>query len=301
MIKRDGGAALVTTLLISLIIITVAMLVTRLVRAKVSLAIELKQSLRAEVNAENILQEALFILSTNRFNPRGIKWQEQEDTREWYFDGTAVSMPGRSLEIRDTNGIFTLWPVNFEHLDRLFRQNGISDSDRRIFMDSLRDWLDRDNFKHINGAEELEYKSMGRDYVPRNDYFQSREELLLINGMTREIWNVIKSEIKMNLGYYINPLTLPDRLMPVFFEAGEERIGQLLELKKRGELNEINFFTLFPEHNESWYISFFPSRRLIIRGRGSEGDVKCTREITVLFEEQPRTPFRLENIRIIPN
>jgi len=299
MIKDERGAALITTLLISMIIIAISMLVTTVVRGKLGTALEVKAGLQAAVKAENLLQESLFVLSTNRFRGSGIGWEEDGQTKGWPFDNRPVSTKGGKLYIQDTSGIFPLWPFDPGKMNRLLRHHGIKDSESRIFLDSLLDWHDDDDLKHLNGAEQMAYKAMGVGYGPRNNFWQSKGELRLVHGMTPGIWAVLEREMAPSLGYGLNPLTMRESLLPAVLNAGKARVGQLLELKRRGGLDYRNFLILFPEYHDSMDISFFPSRRLIIQARGTESDVDCAKEMTVIFEEYRQTPFRIENIRVV--
>jgi len=144
-IRNEHGAALITTLLISLIIISISMLITTLVRGKLGTALEVKEGLQAAVEAENLLQESLFVLSTNRFRGSGMEWQENGKTKGWHFDNRPISIEGGILHIQDTKGILPLWPTDFGKLERLLTHYGIKDSERWILLDSLKDWLDRDD------------------------------------------------------------------------------------------------------------------------------------------------------------
>ncbi len=296
-IKQQHGAALVTTLLISLMIITISMLVTSLVRGKIRTAREIKAGMAASIKAENLLQETLFILSIHPFEGAGIEWRENNNTLTWSFDDRPIPLRDGSVRIQDTNGIFPLWPFDSIRLEKLFRQYGIDESDSRIFLDSLDDWLDEDDLKHLNGAEQKAYRAMGVDYGPRNDYWQSREELLLVRGMTPKIWQAIEKEVTFSLGYHINPLTLRESLLPVMLSSNGKKIEQFLTFKKRGELNQKVFFLLFPEYRDSMTVAFSPSRRLVIRAAAWEGDVVCAKSMTVLFREKRFTPFRIEDRR----
>jgi len=55
-------------------------------------------------------------------------------------------------------------------------------------LDALLDWLDSDSDERDHGAEEGYYLSLDHPYKPRNAPMQSLEELLLIRGMTKDIF-----------------------------------------------------------------------------------------------------------------
>ena len=81
--KGESGAALITTLLISLLIFVISLTVTHIIRSKVRLTIELKDSIEAKIKAENLLERSLFILSTHPFVHDGIVWEENGKIKWW--------------------------------------------------------------------------------------------------------------------------------------------------------------------------------------------------------------------------
>lgn len=56
------------------------------------------------------------------------------------------------------------------------------------FLDAIRDWIDSDDQDRDHGAEEGYYLSLARPYRPRNAPLQTLEELLLVRGMTDDIF-----------------------------------------------------------------------------------------------------------------
>jgi len=297
--KGERGAALITTLLISMIVIAVSMLVGSIVRGKIGIAREMKDGLQAAVNAENLLQESLFVLSTHRFSGSGITVSDEDVSRDWHFDNRSISSRWGTLTIQDPSGLFPLWPFYAEQMKRLLASHGIRESDAHVFIDSLLDWMDADDLRHLNGAEQLAYRKMGARYGPRNDYWQSIGELRLVHGMTSDIWSVLEREVAPSVKYGINPLTMRDSLLGIVLGVDEGRLDRMVELKGRGELNATRFRILFPEFDESMDISFFPSASLIICATGFKGDATCKKEMTVRFAERLSTPFRIENMRFV--
>ena len=64
----------------------------------------------------------------------------------------------------------------------------IADTDKNIIVDSIMDWRDKDNFHRANGAEDDYYLSLPQPYKCKNGNFTSIEELLLVRGVTPEIF-----------------------------------------------------------------------------------------------------------------
>lgn len=60
---------------------------------------------------------------------------------------------------------------------------------------AIMDWRDEDDAEMLQGAERNYYKALAKPYEPRNDDFQSVEELQMVKGMTRELYDLIKDHV----------------------------------------------------------------------------------------------------------
>lgn len=95
----------------------------------------------------------------------------------------------RVIVTDETNGI----PLNgaqAEVLRRLLQNTGVRDL--RLLdtiVDSILDWRDPDDQPRVSGAEADYYLSLPWPYRPQNGSFEFLEELLLVRGMTREIFS----------------------------------------------------------------------------------------------------------------
>ena len=65
---------------------------------------------------------------------------------------------------------------------------GLSDTEIDIIVDSIIDWRDTDDFHRLNGAESDYYESLKRPYKAKNKGFDNVSELLLVRGITNEIY-----------------------------------------------------------------------------------------------------------------
>lgn len=68
-------------------------------------------------------------------------------------------------------------------LYELFLDWGLSPTDARMVVDSLADWVDGDDEPRSQGAEKDYYNSLNYRNFPRNQSFDSLEEMLLVRGM----------------------------------------------------------------------------------------------------------------------
>ncbi|HEY3132110.1 MAG TPA: general secretion pathway protein GspK [Acidobacteriota bacterium] len=81
--------------------------------------------------------------------------------------------------------------VNFASdlmLRKLMREIGLSQDVGDGIVDSLIDWIDQDQDVHLNGAEDSYYMSLPEPYHCKDGPLDNTEELLLVKGITPEIF-----------------------------------------------------------------------------------------------------------------
>lgn len=93
-----------------------------------------------------------------------------------------------SYEIIDEESKLNLNTATPEMLRRLFTATGVKDKALDTIVDSIIDWRDTDNLKQLNGAEEDYYRSLPEPYSSKDRNFDTVEELLLVKGMSQEIF-----------------------------------------------------------------------------------------------------------------
>jgi len=72
--------------------------------------------------------------------------------------------------------------------DILERSCGLYDVERDTIVDSIIDWVDKDHERLMNGAEDDYYESLEEPYECRDGEFVILEELLLVRGVTEDIY-----------------------------------------------------------------------------------------------------------------
>ena len=78
--------------------------------------------------------------------------------------------------------------VSEKTLRNILTQLGLEGEKRDIVADSILDWRDPDDFIRINGAENDYYQSLKEPYNCKNGNLDSVEELLLVRGVTPELF-----------------------------------------------------------------------------------------------------------------
>ncbi|MCF8083222.1 MAG: general secretion pathway protein GspK [Deltaproteobacteria bacterium] len=64
----------------------------------------------------------------------------------------------------------------------------LDEQEKEIILDSILDWRDKNDLHRLNGAENDYYQSLPEPYECKNGDFDSVEELLLVRGVTPEIF-----------------------------------------------------------------------------------------------------------------
>jgi general secretion pathway protein K len=84
---------------------------------------------------------------------------------------------------------------NREFLVNFLRKRDVDAFEADTIADSILDWVDADDFTHVNGAEDGYYGSLPDPYKSKDAPFSSIEEMVLVQGVTPEIFENIKDFI----------------------------------------------------------------------------------------------------------
>lgn len=125
--------------------------------------------------------------------------------------------------LADEEGKININKATFEVLRQLFEVAGQTTSQTAgDTADSILDWVDEDDDPRANGAENGYYEGLAKGYACKNAKFQILEELLLVKGMTQEIFDKVSVHLtiygdgKVNLNtagkYVLRALGMSDTL-----------------------------------------------------------------------------------------
>jgi general secretion pathway protein K len=124
--------------------------------------------------------------------------------RRWRVDGVAQEFAFGEIKmhiaIQDELGRIDLNQADQGLLMGLFRSAGLSAADAGGLVDKILDWRDANPGRRLNGAKEADYRAAGYPQGPRNGAFQSVDELQLVMGMTREIYQRVEPAITVYSG-----------------------------------------------------------------------------------------------------
>ena len=170
------------------------------------LALSFSASIRTEVNAaKNVvdqkqsyylaragLEYALYkIMESQMAFAQGQQARETFESLPEALTGSLslqLANGSADVEIIDETGKMNVNMAPPHLIYNLLIMVGIEPLDADVITDSIEDWRDRDDLYRPNGAESDYYQSLENPYLPRNDHLEVAEELLLIRGVTPEIY-----------------------------------------------------------------------------------------------------------------
>jgi len=205
-ICNPNGVALVMVLWVVTILSVVALEFSFAMRTEVNIAKNYKEELQLYTMAEGGVQRAITELiykhdqrihqMRKTSNPNEIPAAE----REWVTDGRRYLMPfdlGEcEIRVMSEAGKVNINLVPESLLRKIMGNLGLEGEQRDIVVDSIMDWRDPDDLHRINGAENDYYLSLKEPYNCKNGDLSSIEELLLIRGVTPDLFNGKRSKGK---------------------------------------------------------------------------------------------------------
>jgi general secretion pathway protein K len=167
-------------------------------RTEVNIAKNFKEETQlyaiAEGGAQRAIAELIYKHDTRVQQKRKTQKAEEvpPEKREWMTDGRLYSLPfdqGKcEVKITSEAGKVNINIVSEATLRKIIGQLGLEAEARDIVVDSILDWRDPDDFYRVNGAENDYYRSLKEPYDCKNGNLDSIEELLLIRGITSDLF-----------------------------------------------------------------------------------------------------------------
>ena len=245
---------------------------------------------KACMKARSALNEVIYDILTSHFTPAGLTIHDQDGTLKQmnlYGDPIVIS-EGVEVRLRDISGMVS--PLFHPKYIRMLTEYVSKDSKlTNSFVDTLLDWQDADDLKHLNGAESYEYRSAGYQYTPRNYYIQVPEELMLLKGFDRHIFGKLKDDLSYWGTGAINFLTMSERLLRAVLRD-DSLVDRIIQIRKEGVLTEKIFREMTGIPCTEIY-TFHPSGWIRIKITGREG--KAVDQIQAVFvkRETKQRPF----------
>ncbi|MGQ9499018.1 MAG: general secretion pathway protein GspK [Dissulfurimicrobium sp.] len=143
------------------------------------------------LDARYLIRSTLLLASTRLATP-GMKPDEAWEKGMFIPDGTVytLNIDGKNIvfSLEDEHGKLDLNNATEEQLKEVLTELLGKDTSTDEIVDSILDWRDADNIPRENGAEDDVYLARTPPYLPANGPFHTLEELLLVNGVTQELF-----------------------------------------------------------------------------------------------------------------
>ncbi len=190
---RRKGSVIVLLLWILVGLSIMAMSFTRMVRVEANTTSNSMQITKAYYLARAGINYTIYKLLVYRFeNAYTGNFNEMKDLKPRDIDLGKVVMKtdygNVTVKISDENGKINVNLADKETLYNLMLALGTSEEQADIISDSILDWRDPDNNYRPNGAESDYYLTLNPPYMAKNGKFNTVEELLLVRGITRDLF-----------------------------------------------------------------------------------------------------------------
>jgi general secretion pathway protein K len=218
--RDPKGVALIMVLWVITILSVIALEFCFAMRTEINVTKNLKEEVQLYAVAEGGVYRGVAELIF-KHDPRiqqmrkGLKAEEvPPEKKEWVADGRLYSLPFdqgvNEVRVMGEAGKVNINAVSEKTLRNILTQLGLEGETRDIVADSILDWRDADDFIHVNGAENDYYQSLKEPYRCKNANFDSIEELLLVRGVTPELFYGRKTTRKEEEGQPVDRIGLKD-------------------------------------------------------------------------------------------
>jgi general secretion pathway protein K len=242
--KEEKGVALIITLWVLTILSVVALSFAYLARLEMKIAGYERDRVIALALARAGIERGIEGLArdVNNYDAFGEEWREEFVEEEGALkeieieDNQGKTVGTYTLRISDEEGKINL---NFGSelkreriLEELFRVLDIEN--REVIRDSILDWIDPDNLHRLAGAEDSYYQSLDRPYDCKDGPLDTLEELLLIRGITPQLFK--EKQLPSFLTLYsqgkININTAPQEVLQAALEIEQRLAEQIIDYRK---------------------------------------------------------------------
>jgi len=281
LILSKKGVALLMVLWVLTILMVIVLSFSFMARTETHATLTFKEGMEMKFLAEAGVQRGIEEIYYSKQNPQ-LSQLTESDT--WKTDGTPYSSSlgegGYEVRITDETGkinINTLNETSGIILKTLLMQMGVQDDNADTIVDSILDWKDPDDLVRLHGAESDYYMSLPNPYKAKNANFDTLEELLLVKGVTYEIF--FGSEGKKGLVDFITIYTnmnainvnaAPKEVLMAVPGITPEVADAIINFRQDQILTNAQVVGIPPQSIP--FISFAGSNTYSIEGRGYKGE-----------------------------
>jgi len=215
-LRNSRGMALILTILIISLIVALTVEFNRFMRSDLHAAVNLRDGIKLGYVAKSGFNYALAVLLEDAAEANVDSLHEAwADPKALSENSAAQFDEGRfEVKVSDHSGKIQINKLVKEDgrnynddqkglLMRFLKSFGIDDEEADNIVDAIKDWIDADNEVTRFGAENAHYQALDKPYSCKNAPIEFLEELLLIRGITKELF--YGTEEKPGISDYISP------------------------------------------------------------------------------------------------
>jgi general secretion pathway protein K len=192
-LRSDGGIALISVLWILVLLTAIVGEFAYAMRTEVIITRNFKEATQAYYIAHSgLIRSVVEMIRNTAITKNKELAAEENEGSPWRVN---VPIPPEkfgkgefTVHIDNAGGLINLNTASEKLLRLMVNTLDISDDEKAVIVDSIQDWRDSDDFHRLNGAENNYYQSLPEPYACKNGAFDSVEELLLIRGMSPELF-----------------------------------------------------------------------------------------------------------------
>lgn len=258
---KQRGIALIQVIITTTIILLLTIFYLTVAKRQVASAESIQQRSEAYLSHYSAKNQLLFTLLTEDI--------QQIRDRGWNFHGVPFKVNQHTtVRLQDLNGLFSLASMTRgEDLQKLLQQF-LQPSEATRITASVMDWIDKNDIRRGNGAEQSDYPA---GVTVRNDIVQTFTELAFIKGMTLEAEQVLIDNTTFQPTPFFNPMTAPAKLLSAL--SGKSGVGAALHQikgKDRTNIRAIESMTGL-EQDESINYLIGPGFRITLDSQMEKG------------------------------
>ncbi|KJR42983.1 general secretion pathway protein K [Candidatus Magnetoovum chiemensis] len=240
---KEKGIALILVLWVIAILIGAATVFSYQSRIEAQANFNLRELTAAKYLAQAGINRAIIEILYNQKN--------FNDDQTWKLDGKfkTVDMENGSYKVKIATEMSKI-DINYADdtiLKGLLNSLGLDIITQEQLVDCIQDWKDEDDLHRLKGAERDYYMSLKEPYEPADASFTSVDELLLVKGMTQEIF--YGTEGKKGLKDFvtvfsytplIDIITAPKEIIMALPDFTEDIANNLIDYRNNNDIKHIN-------------------------------------------------------------
>ena len=193
--KSQNGIALLLVLWVLTILSVIVGEFCYTMRAEVNITRNFKEDTQAYYIALAGLNRAIAEVVKMEILPKKSASSEDEGEQEEISWRVNTDIPPAKfaggeyrVSIENESGKININMADQGLLKMMLKGFDLEESEKDVIADSILDWRDKNNLHRLNGAEDDYYNSLPEPYECKDDDFDAPEELLLVRGVTPEIF-----------------------------------------------------------------------------------------------------------------